>query len=170
MSTFLGPINLVIVLPVPRYCYAKCCDDAGHVTNFGTDLVAEVRSGLSAVKKAVRTYLFKEKYANIRLIDPFVVIKDLGSGTFADPVHLTKEGYEQIADHVVNVLSGVGEGDMPADPTSNTYPNKRIRILSMGSVRGSATRGRGGPIWGSAGRGGRAGRISGGYGKPRGSY
>jgi hypothetical protein len=137
-------VTKVIVLLVPWYCCSKCCDDASHVTNFGKDLVAEVRSGLSAVKKAVRTYLFKEKYVDIRLIDPSVVIKDIGSGTFADPVHLTKDGYDQMAGHVVSVLLGVGEGDMPADPTSNTNQNQRIRILSMGSVRGSATRGRGG--------------------------
>jgi hypothetical protein len=165
-------VTKMVILPVPRYCYSRCCDKAGHVANFGPELVTEVRTGLNAVKKAVRTYLFKEKFKGVSLIDPYSAITDLGPELYADPVHLKQAGYDGLATRVVEILAGSVGGDNTLDPTPAEQQNKRIWILSMGAVRRSATRGRGSQFRGGASRGGRAGFRGGRghYGLPRGGH
>jgi hypothetical protein len=165
----LPSVSKAMILPVPRYCYKKCCNDETHVTNFGDNLANMVKSGLAAVKKTVRTFLFREKYTGIRIIDPYSAVSGLGSDKYVDPVHLIQAGYHDLAGHVLGVLAGTVEGDKPADPSSAVQnSSKRIRILSMGSGRGSV-RGRGDLNRGRAGRGGRSGQRGGRghYGKPR---
>jgi hypothetical protein len=165
----LPSVPKAMILPVPRYCYKKCCSDETHVTNFGDNLANRIKSGLGVVKKTVRSFLFREKYTGIRIIDPYSVVSSLGSDRYADPVHLIQAGYDDLASHVLGVLAGTVEGDKPADPPSTVQnTNKRIRILSMGSGRGSV-RGRGDLNRGRAGQGGRPWQIGGRghYGKPR---
>jgi hypothetical protein len=164
----LPTVTKVLILPIPRYCYPelKCCADRDHITNSGPALEAEVKSGLNIVKKTVRSVLFKEKLKNIKLIDPYSSVSGLCLNSYADPVHLTQAGYECIANTVLSVLSGEEEGDKEADPPSSSAEgSKRIRILSLGSGRGSVSRpynwGRGEagpPAANPRGRGGTGGR------------
>jgi hypothetical protein len=58
--------------------YSKCCDKEGHIAIYGSELVIEQRGGLAMVKKAVWTYLFKEKFLSVLLIDPYSAINNLG--------------------------------------------------------------------------------------------
>jgi lysophospholipase L1-like esterase len=139
----------VLFMPVPRYIFPelKCCDEIGHITNMGEGLAAEVRSGLGAMKKATRSFLFKERIQNVKILDPYNLVTSLDRSGFADPVHLTQVGYEQLAKAVVDVLAGSDEGNSTTDPpSSDTAAPKRIRTVSMGSARGNGsggTRGRG---------------------------
>jgi hypothetical protein len=136
----------VLVLPVPRYAFPelKCCDEAGHITNAGVGLAAEIKSGLSNVKKAVRSFLFKERIQNVKILDPYVALSNLDRSSFADPVHLVQDGYEAMAKVVVDLLAGFEEGDKTTDPPSSDVSNsKRIRTVSMGTGSGSGARGRG---------------------------
>jgi hypothetical protein len=165
-------VTKIMILPVPRYCYSRCCEKAGHVANFKPELVTEIRSGLNVVKKAVRTYLFKEKFKGASLIDLYSAITDLGPELYADPVHLKQGGYDGLATRVREILAGSAGGDSTADPALAEQQNKRIRILSMGAARGSGTRGPSAQFRGGTGRGGRAGYRGGRgqYGLPCGSH
>jgi hypothetical protein len=158
-----------LILPIPRYCHPdlKCCTDPGHITNAGPELVGVIKNGLAAVKKTVKSTLFREKVANVRVVDPYTAITNLGPDQYTDPVHLVQDAYGSLAKCVVGLLAGVSEGDNTTDPPSD---NKRIRTLSMGAGRGTATRGRGGGSRGWAGRGWRAGSVRGLAGKRRGSF
>jgi hypothetical protein len=172
-------VQKVLILPLPRYCYPdlRCCEKNSHMINSGPDLEAQIKTGLGIVKKTVRSYLFKERIGNVKLIDPYVAVPNLDRDLFADPVHLLQEGYEGLAAGVLSVLTGEDGGDKGADPlSSSTAGNKRIRILSMGSGRGAGTSGGRpkppagpGPLRGGN-RGGRGGNRGLRFGKPRVSF
>jgi hypothetical protein len=46
----LPSVLKAVILPVPRYCYKKCCNDETNVTHSGNNLAMEVKSGLAVVK------------------------------------------------------------------------------------------------------------------------
>jgi hypothetical protein len=179
---FENNVQKVLVLPIPRYCYPdlKCCEKAGHLTNADPALDGVIRAGLTAVKKTVKSFLFKEKIKNVKVMDPYVTIANINRDLFADPVHLLQAGYEDLATGVLQVLDGEDGGGTGADQQSSSGEGgKRIRILSLGTSRGGGsgtpgTRGRprdvGPPL--QRPRGGRGGRGSwrgGWFGKPKGS-
>jgi hypothetical protein len=155
-------VQKILILPIPRYLDPdrKCCNSNSHVTNAGAGLEAEIRSGLTSMKKNVRGILFKDGITNVKLLDPYTLVTNLGKDRYADPVHLMQDGYEEIAGGVLRVLAGEDERDKQADPLSSAGgAAKRIRILS-GPGSGSASapiniRGRGGRGSLFRGRGGR---------------
>jgi hypothetical protein len=104
----------VLISPVPRYVHGKCCDDAGHIDNFDdADRDEEIAFGLEGVKRLLHTWAADNNLV-YEVIDPTMLNDscDLGIKTRVsnsgqqlwspdDPVHLTSEGYRDLADIIL---------------------------------------------------------------------
>jgi hypothetical protein len=127
-------VQKVLILPMPRYTSPDlvCCSKEGHITNRGSGLLQQTKSSLTAVKKTVRSMLFKEKVRNVRLVDPLQLLDFSDGSIFADPVHLTSAGYEVIAGAVKKLMAGNETDDSAADHTDVSADAKKIRNMSAG--------------------------------------
>jgi hypothetical protein len=63
------------------------------VSNQGVDLLQTIKTGLSGMKKTIRSMLFKNKVKNVRLVDLRTIIDYADATCYADPVQLRLEGY-----------------------------------------------------------------------------
>ncbi len=113
----LRKAGCILISPVPRYVHGKCCDDAGHIDNFDdVDRDEEIAFGLEGVKRLLHTWA-TDNNLMYEVIDPTMLNDscDLGIKTRVsnsgqqlqqlwsvnDPVHLTSEGYRDLADIIV---------------------------------------------------------------------
>ncbi len=103
----------VLIAPVPRYVYNRCCSNVTHVENLtDPDYDEEIGMGLEGIKRIIRNWA-TEFLPNFALIDPTMLNDacDLGIKTRVtnngscpwdddDPVHLSMEGYRDLAGHL----------------------------------------------------------------------
>jgi hypothetical protein len=79
--------------------------------------------------------LFKNKIRNVRLVDPLQICNFADPAIYADPVHLTGDGYGVLAAAITKLVSGMEPDGKSADQSGSDDSNKWICTLSMG--RGS---------------------------------
>jgi hypothetical protein len=124
----LKETGTVLVSPIPRYVFSKCCDNPEHIENFeDLELDEEIVLGLEGVKKIMQNWAIEHDLC-FEIIDPTMLADpcDLGlrerttsSGQWLwrqdDPVHLSTDGYKDI-DYAImeSVVSG------PAVDSANT--------------------------------------------------
>jgi hypothetical protein len=116
----LKETGTVLVSPIPRYVFRKCCDNLDHIDNFeDPELDEEMVLGLEGVKKITQNWAIEHDLC-FEIIDPTLLADscDLGlrerttsSGQQPwrqdDPVHLTTDGYKDIAQAIMDsVVSG----------------------------------------------------------------
>jgi hypothetical protein len=76
LANVLKGTETVLILPVPRYVYCKCCDNIEHIENFeDRELDEEIVLGLEGVKKIMHGWamehdLVHELIAPTQLADP----------------------------------------------------------------------------------------------------
>ncbi len=114
----------VLISPVPRYVHKKCCEEVGHVDNFAdVDRDEEIAFGLEGVKRLLHTWA-TENILMYEIIDPTMLNDscDLGIKTRLsssgqqlwndnDPVHLTSEGYRDLADIIAAHIRATADED-----------------------------------------------------------
>jgi hypothetical protein len=110
LGEHLGITGTVLISPVPRYTYNRCCDKEGHVENLtDPDFDEEIAMGLEGIKRLIHNWAV-ELMLDFELVDPTMLNDacDLGikmrvtnSGSCPweddDPVHLSSEGYRDLA-------------------------------------------------------------------------
>jgi hypothetical protein len=124
------PATLVFALPIPRYLTGPCCDDPEHLCNQkDPEFAGAVNEAIGNVGKVVAA-AFPNSHG---LIDARSLLGGQTGGgltelvcsrgitAFADPVHLTRSAYEDIARAVVEA-SGTGS---PAEQ------ERRLRLASI---------------------------------------
>jgi hypothetical protein len=118
MGDAIGNAGTVLISPVPRYVYNRCCGNVTHVENLtDPDYDEEIGMGLEGIKRLIRNWA-TEFLLNFALIDPTMLNDacDLGIKTRVtnngscpwddeDPVHLTSEGYRDLAGHIKEHVS-----------------------------------------------------------------
>jgi hypothetical protein len=130
----------ILISPVPRYVHGKCCDDAGHIDNFDdADRDEEIAFGLEGVKKLLHTWA-TDNNLMYEVIDPTMLNDscDLGIKTRVsnsgqqlwsadDPVHLTSEGYRDLADIILAHIRAAECEDFSSlhEASSSGSSNKR---------------------------------------------
>jgi hypothetical protein len=144
LADALKDTGTVLVSPIPRYVFKKCCDSAEHLDNFeDPELDEEIVLGLEGVKKIMQSWAIEHDLC-FEIIDPTLLAdsSDLGlreRTTSAghrlwrldDPVHLSSDGYKDIAQAIREcVISG------PALKTASTVESdgtsqKRRRAESV---------------------------------------
>jgi hypothetical protein len=120
LAKVLKGTGTVLISPIPRCVYSKCCDNPDHVDNFeDSERDEEIVLGLQGVKKILHGWAMEHDLI-YELIDPTQLSdpSDLGlraRTTVAghglwrrdDPIHLTAEAYGDLANAVKDtVLSG----------------------------------------------------------------
>jgi hypothetical protein len=144
LARVLKETGTVLVSPIPRYVFGKCCDNPDHIENFeDPELDEEVVSGLEGVKKILQNWAIDHDLC-FEIIDPTLLsdTRDLGLRERTtstgqrlwrrdDPVHLTSEGYRDIAQAVADsVVSGPIE-DSASLTGSSKSSQKRKRAESV---------------------------------------
>jgi hypothetical protein len=144
LALALKETGTVLVSPIPRYVFSKCCDNSDHIENFeDPELDEEVVLGLEGVKKIMQNWAIEHDLC-FEIIDPTLLSdnRDLGlrerttgSGQRLwrrdDPVHLTREGYRDIARAIADaVVSGPIEDSASATGSSkNSLKRKRVESV-----------------------------------------
>jgi hypothetical protein len=140
----LKETGTVLVSPIPRYVFRKCCDNPEHIDYFeDPELDEEMVLGLEGVKKIMQNWAIEHDLC-FEIIDPTMLADpcDLGlrerttsSGQRLwrqdDPVHLRTDGYKDIAHAIMeSVVSGPAV-DSASTTGSIACSQKRKRAESV---------------------------------------
>jgi hypothetical protein len=144
----------VLIGPLPRYVVAGCCGKAAHISNRRAPrFLEDMLEDLEGIHKTTRDFLFKENLRHIRVMNPWVGLRDmLLANIWGDnPIQIKQEAMVQLAEGVKITLNKITikRRRDSMDPAEQ----KRNRGWSGGGG-GSGGRGLGGAAWG-AGRSGR---------------
>jgi len=140
----------ILVSPFARYVVGKCCDDPGHITDFGSEEYEDEFAHASDAAEATAVS-YDGEFSMLRLGDLFFNVDSpiselcMAEGspvwTVGDPVHLTKAAYSKIGAHIV---SQIGDGELVPSCV-------RPRLESIGPTGASGGRGNKGnlatPLW-----------------------
>jgi lysophospholipase L1-like esterase len=124
----------VIIPPLPRYLFARCCNDTEHCTNAAVpDFCKTLLSGFTEMRNSLIRQLVSSGLTNFRVMDiccttecPVTActeerIKGLRSVTAKDGVHFVDAGYRNMAGRCVDCLLKMLK---KADDASSIQPGK----------------------------------------------
>ena len=125
--------KVIVMGPMPRYLFSRCCQARGHLTNFdSTVYVAEQRDSIMNVYTWLKNIIFMRRLKNVKIFNPSEALglgKNLGDDTDAealmdlwgsDPVHPTERAYTILAGAVTTMADElIAEGAEPAPPTAS---------------------------------------------------
>jgi hypothetical protein len=129
--------DLFIISPVTRFVSGPCCQNTGHVTNFGEpDYLSNLISDLTKLK-----FQLRKKLQPATIIDGIKLVcgegcgrekveQTLRAGWALDPVHPSSHVYAKMA---LNLIEKV------ATPPVKPNPKKRKRSDDTGSGSGSGS-------------------------------
>jgi hypothetical protein len=132
-------INTVMVGPMPRYVSAGCCQDPEHMANRAApSFLPNMQRDLATCNRIVKEQLHKDGYANIRCLDPWMALRDVGIDALwgSDPVHIKREHMPKLLEGVKITVAKI----MPKrknDDQSVGNPSKKRRVGSVGGVGGN---------------------------------
>jgi hypothetical protein len=133
-------IKTAFIGPLPRYVMGACCDEMGHMANrTEPGFFQRMKQDLAVLNKEIKDFLFNDDYQNVRAMDPWVGLKNLGPDMVwgEDPVHIKRELMKHLVEGVQITLDKI------------TPKRRRDSVESSGSKRARGG-GRGG---GGGGRG-----------------
>jgi hypothetical protein len=100
----------VIIPPLPRYLFARCCDDAGHCTNFDqSDFAQNLLSGFIQLRNLLIRTLVQKGLKNFKVLDTCCVtsckttaniaerLSEMKKVTAKDGIHFVTAGYCNLA-------------------------------------------------------------------------
>jgi hypothetical protein len=140
LAKVLKGTGTVLISPIPRYVYSKCCDNLEHIDNFkDSELDEEIVLGLEGVKKIMHSWAMEHDLI-YELIDPTQLADPSDLGLRArtsvaghglwrrdDPIHLTAEAYGDVATAVRDtVLSGPATDSVSASGSDRDGRKRRI--------------------------------------------
>ncbi len=110
-------VPCLIIPPIPRYLFARCCDDPAHCTNWNVDsFPAELLSGFISLRHQQIKSLTRLQIKNFRVMDSCCTtpctstsntvnrISELKKVTFKDGIHFIEQGYKNLAENCVASL------------------------------------------------------------------
>jgi hypothetical protein len=138
MGEVLGNAGTVLISPVPRYVYNRCCGNVSHVENLtDSDYDEEIGMGLEGINRLNRNWA-SELLLDFELIDPTMLndacvlgVKTRVTNTRScpwvgdDPVHLTTEGYCDLAGHIKEHINAEPASNEASASGSDVSGNKR---------------------------------------------
>jgi hypothetical protein len=177
--------KVVIVLPILRYVHNKCCNDANHIENFGTEnLKEEVMAGLDSLREILQVWgeSFFSAFTHVDCVeaitnggDPWDATTLSGGPVWGagDPVHLVPHAYEAATNAVLEAAESLQ--DQEGEPASKRQRLESVVVTVKESPRAASTKmpPPAKPTWSTgeierpAGGKGRGGQMRGGRG-PRG--
>jgi hypothetical protein len=150
--------KLVVVIPLPRYVTAPCCQDEEQMPNRKKrSFLEETLAELEVFKMG----LFSSNLRNARVMDPWIGLRHLSNEDIwgRDTVHPKEQWYDTMVEGVLITEAKIGGKHKPSEDLNNTKKMTRRDSEPMESApRGSGTRG--GSGGGQAGGSGRKGQGS----------
>jgi hypothetical protein len=164
----------VIVPPLPRYIFCKCCGNPAHITNFGQDRYQEkILDGCTHLRNILKKNVADLGTEKFWVLDGLGAVLGVDSGVdrggnreiiselepylASDGVHFSDTGYRNIARVIVKTIESLHTGKIGKNKTTNASPFQgrvyywRGFISPVGAVRprtnlkaGSGWRQRGG--------------------------
>ncbi len=112
-----GDTPCVLVPPIPRYLFSRCCDDIGHCTNAKKDKYQdELLSGFLQLRNSLIKMLVTAGLKNFKVLDTCCTttcattantktwLIDLKMVTAKDGVHYVAAGYRNLATRSISCL------------------------------------------------------------------
>jgi hypothetical protein len=139
LASALQKTCTILISPIPRCINGKCCKNEGHIDNFNEpDIDEEIAVGLEGLKRLLQNWAV-ENNLTFELIDPTLLNDacDLGLKTRVtcsglplwsshDPVHLTPEGYRDLALAITDNMMAYSDGDTGSGCGSGGDSHKRL--------------------------------------------
>jgi hypothetical protein len=153
----------VIIPPLPRYLFARCCDDAGHCTNFDqSDFAQNLLSGFIHLRNLLIRTLVQKGLKNFKVLDTCCVtsckttaniaerLSEMKKVTSKDGVHFVAAGYGNLAARTTASLVAMLAAPRREENTTtyfwrgfkSNHGSREPKVSFPGSVK---SRGRGNP-------------------------
>jgi lysophospholipase L1-like esterase len=155
-----GDAPSVIIPPIPRYLFARCCNDAGHCTNASNAGYAEtLLTGFLTLRTELIKLLVTAGIKNFKVLDSCCTtacattantksrLTDLKSVTAKDGIHYVAAGYQNLAARSLSCLRTIlSEAPRQLKPTTHFWRGFKSTRGSKRALtaRHSRERGRGG--------------------------
>jgi hypothetical protein len=146
----------IILTPLPRYLYSRCCSDTGHVSNLeDAGYVKGQNDALEASRRHIKDCAWKNGFRCTRALNPgATLLRKFGNSQEtlwrASPVHPSTAAYEAIADDIVetarDMLSKRRSKKRPPSPACSSPKRLRTDSTTYPGIRGRGAwnlRGRG---------------------------
>jgi hypothetical protein len=128
--------KVICVSPLPRYVWARCCDDPQHITNSEKgSFAADMGRGLRDLTINLRNMLFMRKLKNVVIVNSTeamgIIPGEQGTEEGldriialwgSDPVHPTRGAYQRLATKIATRVS-----EVLAEPETPTHPVQKKR-------------------------------------------
>jgi lysophospholipase L1-like esterase len=102
---------VILMIPLPRYLFEKCCSDPSHITNKDSAGYEQImREALTAIGTWMKAMAEMKRLKNVVLFNPMeplgLIDDDFDEDRIlqlwgADPVHPTEDAYSLIAEHLL---------------------------------------------------------------------
>jgi hypothetical protein len=148
-------INTVMVGPMPRYVTSGCCQDKEHMANReAPSFLSNMLKDLATCNRLIKEQLHKDGYDNVRCLDPWVALRDIGTESLwgPDPVHIKREHVPKLVEAVKITLTKIMPKRKNEDQGAGNASKKR-RVGSVGGANASSSNvtGAGGTVGGGGG-------------------
>jgi hypothetical protein len=113
----IGSKPCIVLPPLPRYVFARCCNDKGHCINADDpEYQSFMMSGFVWLKNDLIKQLVSNGVSNFKVMDTCCVtsvpttatigerLSELKKVSSGDGIHFTAEGYQHMASHVIECL------------------------------------------------------------------
>ena len=144
-----GSMKLVLS-PLPRYVQGKCCEDKLHITNYRTTGYAtEMGNSLAQIYTWLGDLAHGKRILDYEVVCVSSIVgmegnpskKELAKLWGSDPVHLTKAGYQKVADKLIEKAQA--HRMKPPRAAGTVGPNHRLDMKRKpGLSRSNLTAGR----------------------------
>ncbi len=127
------------MVPLPRYAEGKCCQDPGHISNFGeADYSDTIRAGIDNCARLLNQEAAKlPNSIVVDMTDAFIKQEDglyssMGTPIWNDPVHLTRAAYADIWASLQRIIvadsgeAGTGTKELRYTPIINNRVDRRM--------------------------------------------
>jgi hypothetical protein len=168
--------NSIILAPLPRYMYSRCCEDPDHVAGLESpNHRSRMREEVEGARQHLKDFAWSCGIRNVKAMNPgrslmeSAALEDEEDRHLwqADPVHPSEDAYEVITKMIVeHAYSTKGQGIKRKGQQDPSASNKKIKMMPQTSRGALYNRGSYQHRPPSRGRGYQGGR---GLGWPRGS-
>ena len=127
-----GSCMKLILSPLPRYVQGKCCEDKQHITNYRTSGYAtEMGNSLAQIYSWLGDLAHGKRILDYEVVCVSSIVgmegnpnkRELAKLWGSDPVHLTKAGYQKVADKLSE--KAAAHRMKPPRAAGNAGPNPR---------------------------------------------
>ena len=102
-------VKKIVLSPLPRYWDSSCCDNPTHVTNRKEEgYKKQLESTVYKSKENIRAFIFRHGTRNCKVVNPWPLVKKVTPLWSKGAVHLTEEGYEELAFGVAGAAEDLG--------------------------------------------------------------